>query len=494
MEKRGQESLWQSSSRTHNFPSLQKSIRREVVVIGAGITGITTAYLLTKAGKKVVVLDHQGLASGETAYTTAHLTGILDERFCELIKTHGLKNMKLVWKSHMTAINTIEKIIRSQKIECDFRRVAGHLSFESQKDSAELEKEEKAMQEIGIPVIRHKKCLIIADQAEFHPLKYLAALHKILVAHGVEFYSSRVREISEKKSVFIQTSTGKSIFAKDVIAATHSPITKTLEPHVKMAAYISYVIAARAPKGAYEPHLFWDTEDPYHYVRSCNLPSHDLLIIGGEDHKSGQEQNTEKHFKNLQKWATEKFPFINKVEWKWSGQVMETIDGLALIGRNPGNKHTYIATGYSGNGMTNGTIAALLITDLILGVSSKWEEVYRPTRKKIGGIPTLLKEGANLAKQYLDLIPGKRTTSEKNIAVGCGGIIQEGLQKVAVYKETPQKCHHLSAICPHLGCVVAWNASAKTWDCPCHGSRFSAMGKVIHGPAKKNLSKISKGK
>ena len=234
--------------------------------------------------------------------------------------------------------------------------------------------------------------------------------------------------------------------------------------------------------------LFWDNLEAYHYVRVQKQSSHDLLIIGGEDHKTGQEKDTEARFLNLEKWALKNYPQINKIEYRWSGQVMETMDGLAFIGKNPGNEHIYVATGFSGNGLTYGTLSGLLIRDLILHKTSPWESLYRPSRKKLNA--TYLKENFNVACQYADLIP-IGGDSLKGLKENEGCVIQKDLKKVAVYKDEFGKLHTRSAVCPHLGCIVKWNTGEKCWDCPCHGSQFTALGKVQHGPALSPLKKIS---
>jgi len=229
--------------------------------------------------------------------------------------------------------------------------------------------------------------------------------------------------------------------------------------------------------------LYWDTLDPYHYVRLHK----NLLIVGGEDHKTGQEANPSKRFRQLERWARKRFP-IGDVKFRWSGQVMETIDGLAFIGKDPGGlENVYIATGDSGMGMTHGTIAGILLSDLIGGRENAWARIYEPTRKPMRTLKDYVTENINMAAQYAKWVTAADVNSVEEIPAGGGAVIRNGIHKVAVYRDQSAETHERSAICPHLGCIVGWNSIEKTWDCPCHGSRFDKYGKVLNGPAATDL-------
>lgn len=239
--------------------------------------------------------------------------------------------------------------------------------------------------------------------------------------------------------------------------------------------------------------LYWDTLDPYHYVRLQPMKDgggeYDLLLVGGEDHKTGQASNTEERHASLEEWARERFPAMQRVEFTWAGQVMEAMDGLAFIGRNPLDKdNVFIVTGDSGMGMTHGTIAGILLTDLISGKENPWAKLYDPSRKTIRAAGEFVKENLNVAAQYADWVTGGDVSSADEIAKDDGAILRRGLTKLAVFRDDKGTLHECSAVCPHLGCIVAWNSSEKTWDCPCHGSRFDKLGKVIVGPANTDLT------
>jgi len=262
--------------------------------------------------------------------------------------------------------------------------------------------------------------------------------------------------------------------------------------HTKQAAYRTFVIGATVPPGSINKGLYWDTADPYHYVRlsRSSVAGNDVLIVGGEDHKTGQADDAEARYVKLEKWARAHFP-MTKIQFRWSGQIMETVDGLAFIGRNPMDKpNVYIATGDSGNGMTHGTIAGMLLTDLVQGRDNVWSTLYDPSRKTLGALGTFAEEALNMAAQYADWVTAGDVKENVLVPPGSGAVVRRGLKKIAVYCDDAGQLHKMSAVCPHLGGIVAWNHSEKTWDCPCHGSRFDRDGKVVNGPAISNLSPV----
>jgi Rieske Fe-S protein len=235
--------------------------------------------------------------------------------------------------------------------------------------------------------------------------------------------------------------------------------------------------------------LYWDTEDPYHYIRIQPENGHDVMIIGGEDHKTGQG-DPQQAFAKLEQWTRERFPELGEISWRWSGQVMEPVDAIAFIGRNPLSENIYVATGDSGMGMTHGTIAGMLITDLIQGRRNPWADVYDPTRKQISSVVEYVKENVNVAAQYADWVTKGDVNSTDKIAPGEGAILRSGARKIAVYRDESGEASACSAVCTHLGCIVSWNPLEKSWDCPCHGSRFDVHGRVLNGPASKDLAPL----
>jgi nitrite reductase/ring-hydroxylating ferredoxin subunit len=282
------------------------------------------------------------------------------------------------------------------------------------------------------------------------------------------------------------------ISAAAIAVCTNTPVNDRFAIHTKQMPYRTYVIAIRVPNGSVTRALYWDTPDPYHYVRlmhgSDPDSGSDLLIVGGEDHKTGQEDDADARFANLEKWARERWPQAGAVEYRWSGQVMEPDDGMAFIGKNPlDEKNIYIATGDSGNGMTHGTIAGILLSDLILGQPNPWQKLYDPRRIRLKATGEWLKENVNTFAQYSDYATAGDVSSADQIEPGQGAIIRDGLTKVACYREPSGELRKFSAVCPHLGAILRWNSKEKTWDCPAHGSRFDCNGCVINGPANSNL-------
>jgi len=482
------------------FPPLQENIHADVCVIGAGISGLTTAYVLAKAGRHVVVLDDGPVAGGMTMATTAHITNMHDDRYFEVEKLHGREGARLAADSHTAAIDRIETIVKQEHIDCDFQRLDGYLFLAAGDKRETLERELDAARRAGLrPVTLLERapfnsfdsgpCLRFPNIAQFHPLKYLAHLARAIEqAGGRIFCDTHADSVEGGVPAVVQA--GQHVVTADaVVIATNVPINDRVTIHTKQAPYMSYVVAARVPPGAVPPVLSWDTGDPYHYIRLHG----DLLIVGGEDHKTGQATDMAERYQRLEAWARERFPMMGAVELAWSGQVMETQDYLAFIGRNPADhENVYIVTGDSGMGITHGTIAGMLLSDLILGRTNPWAKLYDPARVTLSAAADFARENSNVALQYTDWLTGGDVSSVDEIHPGSGAIVRKGLEKIAVYRDPQGKLHERNATCPHLGCVVHWNRGETTWDCPCHGSRFDCYGKVINGPANRDLAPAEK--
>jgi Rieske Fe-S protein len=311
---------------------------------------------------------------------------------------------------------------------------------------------------------------------------------------GRIFTGTHADEIEGGDDAHVTTTAGYRVTAGAVVVATNTPVNDRFAIHTKQAPYTTYVIGARVPKNSVPAVLLWDApadlNEPYHYVRVELGQDYDVLIIGGEDHKTGQQHDGAQRWGKLEQWARNRFP-VEEVEYRWSGQVMEPVDSLAYIGRNPLDAdNVFIATGDSGMGMTHGTIAGMLLTDLIMGRPNTWADLYDPSRKTLAAVKDFAKENANVMAQYTELLTPGDVESSRQIAKGEGAVLRSGASKIAVYRDQDGLLHTRSAICTHLGCVVTWNAAEKTWDCPCHGSRFDCLGTVINGPANKDLPPV----
>lgn len=480
------------------FPPLDRDLRVNVCIVGAGIAGMTCAYLLARTGRSIAVIDDGPIAGGETGRTTAHLTAALDDRFYEIEKLHGRDGARVAAASHSAAIDKVESIASLEEIDCDFERLDGYLFLGGDSTKEDLERELKATRNAGldtemvdrIPVQSFDSgpAIKFPRQAQFHPLKYLKGLTGAILRDGGKiFCGTHAQKIEDGEPAKVTTADGHVITADAIIVATNTPVNDWLIIHSKQAAYRTYVIGCRVPKGLIPRGLYWDTPDPYHYIRLQDAPGSadsEVLIVGGEDHKTGQADDMDERFRCLEEWARERFPMIQSVDYKWSGQVMEPVDYMGYIGRNPGaDQHIFVATGDSGNGMTHGTIAGILLTDLVLGLKNPWAALYDPSRVKLGAASEYVKENANVAQQYKDWLTDGDVEDAKEIAPGEGAVIRRGSRKVAVYKDEKGVVHERSAVCTHLYCIVDWNSMEKSWDCPCHGSRFDPYGKVINGPA-----------
>lgn len=489
---------------------LKTDISVDICVIGAGISGLTTAYLLSKAGRKVVVLEKNEIGSGMTSRTTAHIVIALDDRYYKLEALHGEKGAALAGESHRAAINEIEKIIEEEKIECEFERVNGYLFSDPEHSQEELNIEFEAALRAGcevelldkspLPSFDTGTALRFSNQAQFHPMKYLAGLANAIRANGGKIFThTNVVKINSDNEPSAETSDGITIHAAKMVISTNSPINNNMEIPLKQSGYMTYVVGARIPRDSVPKALFWDNLKNYHYIRIAGYSdmSEDdqILLIGGEDHKVGQANDGEQRYRALEEWAAARFPMIKKFDYHWSGEVFEPIDSLAFIGKNDDkNDNIYISTGDSGNGITHGTIAGILLTDLILGRSNDWSELYTPSRKVMASLFNFATEALNSSAQYLDWLAPNQVHSKDDILPREGAVVWNGMEKIAVYRDEENQLHEFSAACPHLSGVVRWNSSEKTWDCPCHGSRFDALGNVIEGPAIRNLDPVSRSK
>ncbi|MBD2100346.1 FAD-dependent oxidoreductase [Leptolyngbya sp. FACHB-261] len=498
-------SVWMKTATVPERPSLAETLHADVCVVGAGIAGLTTAYLLAKQKKSVVVLEGREIGGGQTVRTTAHISTALDDRYYEIEDIHDQEAAKLVADSFTAAIARVESIVTTEKIDCDFERLDGYLFAATLDEAKELDKELAATHRAGLtPVEKLARspitsfdtgpCLRFPQQAQFDPQKYMAGLAEAITRLGGRIYThTHISEVKGGSPAQVQTREGLVVTANALVIATNSPINDRIFTHLKQAPYQTYVIAAKVPSGSIAKGLYWDTLDPYHYVRLQTMQAdgqtYDLLIVGGEDHKTGQANDADARYAALETWTKERFPMVESIEFSWSGEVMESADGLAYIGQSPDQaENVYIATGDSGMGMTHGTIAGMLLTDLILGHENPWKDLYNPGRVPVGAASDLITEGLNVAAQYKDWVTGGDIDHAEQLTPGTGAIVRRGLTKVAAYRDEAGELHECSAVCPHLGCIVAWNSSEKSFDCPCHGSRFSAEGEVLNAPAIKGLS------
>jgi glycine/D-amino acid oxidase-like deaminating enzyme/nitrite reductase/ring-hydroxylating ferredoxin subunit len=502
--------FWIDSIKPVRFTPLQQDEVAEVVIVGGGIAGISTAYALAKEGRRVIVVERNSVGSGETGHTTAHLSNALDERYSRLEDIFDVNTAKLAAESHTLAIDFIERTVAEENIECDFARVDGYLFLHPSHQIETLEAEMDASRKAGvdtsltddIPSIHLPSgpALRFPKQGQFHPLKYIRGLCDAIIRSGGKIFTdTTVTEIREDGV----TAGDHRVSAKHIVVCTDTPFNDRFTMHTKQMAYRTYAIGCVVPKNEIQPALWWDTGDensvwptsPYHYVRTQPYDETNVLLIcGGEDHKTGQsaKEHMEEpaRFEKLAEWASQHFPMIRDVAYRWSGQVMEPVDALGFIGQNPGDENVYIVTGDSGHGMTYAAIAAMLIPALLNGEPHPWKEIYSPSRLPVRVLGNYISEVGNMAVQYADYLNGGEIESPRQLANDSGAILRSSGKRLAVYRNFEGRLYAFSAVCPHLGCSVRWNSFEKTFDCPCHGSRFTHLGKVLNGPANEDLKEV----
>lgn len=470
--------------------------RPDVCVVGAGIAGLSVALALVQEGLDVLVLDQGPIGGGQTGRTSAHLASAIDERCYVLERRFGRKQARLAIESHAAAVDMIEHTAKTFGIDCDFRRVDGYLWRAPHGSWHELGKELEAARRCGLTVEECDRAplpfdtgpaLRFANQAEFHPLAYINGLARAVIAGGGRIVTGvHVARINGGAPVIVELANGRRIRAAAAVDATAMTITSKFGIPTREAAYRTYVVALEVEPG-YVPHgLYWDTEDPYHYIRVARQGEGEVVIVGGEDHRVGQG-DPEIHWPKLEAWARERFPGAGQVAATWSGQIEEPADGLAYIGLLPGHRHVFVVAGDSGNGLTHGTIAAMLIPCLIQNRPHAYEKLYRPGRSRVHGFMTMAREAASSNAPYADWMRGGDVDSLDDIPRGHGATIRRGLHVIAAYRDERGNCHLKNARCTHLSGLVRWNEVEKSWDCPCHGSRFDAYGKVMNGPAPDDL-------
>ena len=497
---------WYQKLAKPRFPRLAANLSVDVVVIGGGITGVTAAHLLKRAGRTVALVEREKFGAGDTGHTTAHLTYVTDLRLRDLVKYFGEDHARATWEAGDAALHQIHHLTDQEKIDCDFAWVPGYLhapawSEAAKKEEQRLEEEAELAVQLGfaakfedrVPFMQ-RPGIRFANQAKFHPLKYLGGLLRTIPGEGSHVFQDSAVESVEDEPLRI-TANGREIRCQHLVIATHVPLqglTGTVKAalfQTKLAGYTSYAIGAKAPRGKVPVASYWDTAEPYHYLRVEEGRTQDYIIFGGADHKTGQSADPGQHFADLERKLFHLLPEA-KVDHRWSGQVIETNDGLPLIGETAPKQ--FVATGFAGNGMTFGTLGAMMARDHIVGRRNPWQDLFSAHRKKLrGGTWDYLKENKDYPYYYLkDRLATPEAKSLRAIKRGHGKIVMVNGQRAAVSRDEDGKLTIKSAMCSHMGCVVRWNDAEKTWDCPCHGSRFHATGKVFAGPAEADLGDV----
>ena len=497
--------FWFADVPIKRFPRLQNNLKVDALVIGAGVTGITSAYLLKKAGLTVALIERERVASIDTGHTTAHLTYVTDVELQKLTRNFGNDHAQAAWDAGSATIDEIERIVREEEIRCEFTRVPAYLHLSvggsSQKEVTSLKKEADVAMKLGFDASYLKSIpyfnlpgVRFANQAKFHPRKYLRSLVEKIPGSGSHvFENSAATEFDDKKRR-VKASRHWISFDR-IVMTTNNPLVGLASVvgatllQTKLSLYTSYALGARLRYDTLPEALFWDTREPYDYLRVDRYPGFDYIIYGGEDHKTGQKKETQRAYTRLLARLKKVLPKA-QLEHRWSGQVISTPDGLPYIGENA--ERQFIATGYCGNGITFGTVAAVMARDWATKRKNPWTDLFAVDRKKIKGATwNYLKENKDYPFYMIrDRLAGPEADSAKALKRGEGMIIGSRGKKRAVFRDHNGKLTKLSPVCTHLGCLVRWNPAESTWDCPCHGSRFKPTGEVIAGPAEEALTSM----
>lgn len=493
------QSIWQSSVPEYKAGTTFIPVGvQDVVIIGGGITGITTALLLQKAGKRCVVVEANNIGFGTTGGTTAHLNTFLDSSYAQITRNFSAEDAELMATGARQAIDLIRQHIEQYNILCLFKELPGFLFSVDEKQSKELEEIVAAAQKAGVKAdftnttilpIPYQKIALFENQAQFNPMQYLYGIAKAFEeAGGVLLQNCRMLHAEDNEMVEVITTKG-NIRCRQLIYATHIPPGVNLL-HFRCAPYRSYVIGVELARGEYPDGVAYDMNDPYRYYRTQEINGRPYLIVGGEDHKTGHEDNTEACFRRLESHVRSFFE-VKEVAYKWSSQYFEPTDGLPYIGHLPGHpENIFVATGFGGNGMILGTLSAILLCDLLVKGNSPWEELLDPNRiKPVAGFANFVKESADVVGKLVGgLFPEAKLPELADIAFDEARVVEYEGKKMGIYKDPRGKVYAIDPGCTHIKCTVQWNGAEKTWDCPCHGSRFSYTGEVLTGPARKSLA------
>lgn len=489
-------SLWQQEVSHIPIPTVSTTASHgpyDVIIIGAGITGLTTGLLLQETGKKCLILEAHNIAFGTSSGTSAHLNTLLDTPYPDIISKFGKENARLIAQAAAEAIAIIKNKINTYDILCDFEYKDGYLFAQNPREEEELSSIAESLEQVGIeaeytskiPVpIPFTNALRFSGQAQFHPLKYISALAEQFLAGGGKIIEHlRVTDTGKKGDLLVVDAGGQQFTAQHVVYATHIPPGINLL-HFRCAPYRSYIVGVELNDDSYPAALCYDMEDPYHYFRTVLLEDRKILLVGGNDHKTGHAKNTEYVFTDLEAYVRKYFD-VGSVPYKWSAQYYEPADGLPYIGHLPGaDENIYVATGYSGNGLIFGTLAGQILSDLIVTGNNPYASLLSPSRiKPVAGFSNFIKENADVLKHFVaDRLSSDTLSGLSDLSHGEGRIVKYQEKQIAIYKDEQGNIKALHPVCPHAGCIVQWNTAEQSWDCPCHGARYDTNGQPLNGP------------
>ena len=493
-------SVWQEEGAAFSTSFPDAGEVYDVVIAGAGITGVSCALRLQSMGQKCVLLEAANMGFGTTGGTTAHLNNFFDASYDQVIKDFGEENARLLAKAGRDAIDLIRKNIADGNISCDFAERTGYLFALDDKQAEQLDSIVEASNQVGISMqyvnenpfpIPFTKIAAIPHQAQFHPVKYIKGVAEDFIARGgIYCERCRVVEASEEDDVVNVVTDKGTLKARHLIYATHIPPGINLL-HFTNAPYRSYALAVTLKDNVYPQALGYDLNDSYHYYRTQHINGKEYLIAGGEDHKTGHENDTDACFSRLEAYVRGHFDVLS-IDYSWSSQYFIPADGLPYIGAMPGANHIYTGTGYNGNGMIFGTVASMVLSDLIVRGDSEYKKLFSPTRiKPVASFTNTVKENADVIMHFVkDKLLAEKINSLAEIGENQAKVVRYNGHSYAIYKDEQGQAHIVNSSCTHAQCNVQWNNAEKSWDCPCHGSRFGIDGVVLTAPAVKGLDNL----
>lgn len=493
-------SLWQAIDEFKPTSQADAATTYDAFIVGGGITGITTALLLQKVGMKCMVAEAKNLCFGTTGGTTAHLNTVMDTTYDMVESKFGTEGAQLLAEVTHKALDLYKAHVAEYNIDCGYEEKDGYIYAQEEDQLKMLDDIYESSLKSGVAVERvdHNgvavpfiKAIAFKHQAQIHPTRYVHALAQAFEKlGGVIAINCRVTDVKEADIHTIETDKG-TFKARRLIYATHIPPGVNIL-HFRCAPYRSYAMAFTITEGLPPVGLSYDMYDPYHYHRSQTVDGKQYIIVGGEDHKTAHIKNTEECFRHLEAYIR-KYYTIDEIAYKWSSQYFEPADGLAYIGHLPGNKeNVYVATGFGGNGMTYSHIAAITLTELLTTGTTRYEKIFAPGRvKPVAGFTNFVKEQADVVKEFVaGWVGSEKIEGLAELAPDEAKVVKYEGKKLAIYKDETGKPHAISPVCPHAKCIVEWNNAEKSWDCPCHGSRFNCDGELLTGPARSNLEQV----